>query len=115
LLDYFKEIHQKFDQAGIQLSVYNYSFRDDFTGEEIERGFEMTKALGVNALTASSTVSVTRRVAWGEGDTPLSATLELLKARRWGIAANIEYAYKDSDTVAEVKRCYAYCKRVLET
>jgi hypothetical protein len=45
----------------------------------------------------------------------LSATLELLKARRWGIAANIEYAYKDSDTVAEVKRCYAYCKRVLET
>jgi sugar phosphate isomerase/epimerase len=62
-LDYFKQIREKFDRAGIKLSAYNYSFRDDFTDQEIERGFEMAKALGVKALTASSTVSVTRRVA----------------------------------------------------
>jgi sugar phosphate isomerase/epimerase len=197
-LDFFKDIRQKFDRAGIQLSAYNYSFRDDFTDEEIERGFEMAKALGVPALTASSTVSVTKRVApvaakykmtvgmhghdnladpnefakpesfetamresnwiglnldighftaagydplpflekyhdrtvtvhikdrrknqgpnvtWGQGDTPLKATLELLKARQWKIPANIEYAYKGVDTVTEVKKCYDYCRAVLE-
>src|SRR3954451_8063785 len=62
-LDFFKDIRQKFDRAGISLSAYNYSFRDDFTDEEIERGFQMAQALGVNALTASSTVSVSKRVA----------------------------------------------------
>jgi sugar phosphate isomerase/epimerase len=62
-LSFFETIRQKFDAAGIQLSAYNYSFRDDFTDEEIERGFQMAKALGVPALTASSTVSVTKRVA----------------------------------------------------
>lgn len=197
-LDVFKEVRRKFDGAGIQLSAYNYSFRDDFTDEEIERGFEMAQALGVMALTASSTVSVTKRVApvaakykmmvgmhghdnladpnefakpesfetamresrwiglnldighftaagydplpflekyhdrtvtvhikdrrknqgpnviWGQGDTPLKATLELLKARQWKIPANIEYAYKGADTIAEVKKCYAYCRTVLE-
>jgi sugar phosphate isomerase/epimerase len=197
-LDHFKEIRQKFDKAGISLSAYNYSFRDDFTDEEIERGFEMAKALGVKALTASSTVSVTRRVApvagrhkmmvgmhghdnladpnefakpesfekamnespwiglnldighftaagydplpflekyykrtvtihindrkknqgpnmpWGEGETPLRQTLELLRERRWKIPANIEYAYKGTDTLTEIKRCYAYCQKVLQ-
>lgn len=197
-LEFFKEIRRKFDRAGITLSAYNYSFRDDFTDEEIERGFEMARALGVKALTASSTVSVTKRVApvaakykmmvgmhghdnladpnefarpesfetamreskwiglnldighftaagydplpflekyhdrtvtvhikdrrknqgpnviWGQGDTPLKATLELLKARRWNIPANIEYAYKGADTVAEVRKCYDYCRSVLQ-
>jgi sugar phosphate isomerase/epimerase len=198
-LDFFKEIRSKFDRAGITLSAYNYSFRDDFTDEEIERGFEMARALGVKALTASSTVSVTKRVApiaarykmmvgmhghdnladpnefakpesfetamreskwiglnldighftaagydplpflekyhdrtvtvhikdrrknqgpnvvWGQGDTPLKATLELLKARHWNIPANIEYAYKGADTVAEVRKCYEYCTTVLQS
>src|SRR5579871_687690 len=62
-LDEFRKIRAKFDAVGVTLSAYNYSFRDDFTEAEIERGFEMAKALGVNALTASSTVSVTKRVA----------------------------------------------------
>ena len=33
---------------------------------------------------------------------------------QWNIPANIEYAYKGADTVAEVKKCYAYCKSVLQ-
>ena len=45
-----------------ELYAYNYSFRDDYTDEEIARGFEMAKALGVKILTASSTLSVVDRV-----------------------------------------------------
>lgn len=58
-----KAVRKKFDDAGIWLFAYNYSFRDDFTDPEIERGFEMADALGVKVITASSTASVMPRVA----------------------------------------------------
>ena len=59
----FQAVGRKFKDAGILLYAYNYSFRDDFSEEEIDRGFQMAKALGVKYITASATVSVTRRVA----------------------------------------------------
>src|SRR5262245_35302060 len=46
-LDHFKGVRAKLDRAGIELYAYNLSFRDDFTDEEMDRGFEMAKALGV--------------------------------------------------------------------
>jgi sugar phosphate isomerase/epimerase len=193
----FEEVGRKFHQAGIQLFAYNYSFRDDFTDEEIDRGFQMAKAMGAHAITASSTVSAARRVGpfaekhrmvvgmhghsnikdpnefarpesfeqamafsryigvnldighffaagydpvdyiqkhhdkivclhikdrkkdqglnqpFGEGDTPIKPVLQLLKQNKWKIPANIEYEYKGADTVAEVKRCFEYCKQAL--
>jgi sugar phosphate isomerase/epimerase len=61
-LDEFANVRKKFDDAGIILYAYNYSFRDNFTDKEIERGFEMAKALGVKVITASATVSVVPRI-----------------------------------------------------
>ena len=61
-LDYFKGIRKKFDAAGINLYGYNYSFNDSFTDEEIDRGFDMAKALGVKIITASTTLPVAKRV-----------------------------------------------------
>jgi sugar phosphate isomerase/epimerase len=61
-LDVFKEVSKKFKDAGIHLYAYNYSFLDDFSDKEIERGFEMAHALGVSRLTASSTVTCAHRV-----------------------------------------------------
>jgi sugar phosphate isomerase/epimerase len=197
-MDELKKVRDKFNQAGIKLCAYNYSFRDDFTDEEIARGFEMGKALGVKALTASSNVSTAKRVdpfaakakmlvgmhnhsnikpnefarpddfedamrgaskyigvnldighfvavgfdpvayiekrhdrmptihlkdrkknqganlPFGEGDTPIRECLQLLRTRKWKIPAVIEYEYKGADTVAEVRRCFEYCKRALQ-
>jgi sugar phosphate isomerase/epimerase len=195
----FENIRKKFDRAGIQLYAYNYSFRKGFTDDEIKRGFDMAKALGVNYITASSNVSIAKRidqfakqykirvgmhnhdnvadpdefatpesfaramegaseyiainldighftaanydavdflrkhhdsivtlhikdrkrnhgpnVPFGQGDTPIKAVLKLLRDNRWKIPANIEYEYKGSDTVEEVKKCFAYCKQALE-
>lgn len=62
-LDKFKEVRKLFNDAGINLHAYNLSFRQDFSDEEIDRGFEMAKALGVKVITASSTVSMAKRVA----------------------------------------------------
>jgi sugar phosphate isomerase/epimerase len=197
-MDEFKKARKKFDDAGILLCAYNYSFKDDFTDEEIARGFEMAKALGVGIITASGTLSVVDRVdreakkhkirvgfhghsdtknpnefsspetfekamqgrspyinvnldighfaaagfdpvdyitkhherivtlhikdrkkndgdnmPFGEGDTPIKPVLQLLAKNKYAIPANIEYEYKGSDTVAEVRKCLEYCKQAL--
>ncbi|MGP8245960.1 MAG: sugar phosphate isomerase/epimerase family protein [Bryobacteraceae bacterium] len=198
-LDLFTGIRKKFDQAGIFLLAYNLSFNDSFSDEEIDRGFQMARALGVGLITASSTLTAARRVApvaekyeirvamhghdhtedpnqfatpesfaaamaltplfWvnldighftaagydpvayirehheriavlhikdrkknhgpnmplGEGDTPIEAVLQLLKKKKYPIPANIEYEYgkPGMDTIAEVRKCFEYCKRCL--
>ena len=196
-LDEIRKVRQKFDQAGIELSAYAYNIRDDFTDEEIARGFDMAQALGVKVMTTSATVSVTPRIAaqagkykivvgmhghsniknpneyakpetfveamklskyiavsldighywaagydpvpfieqhherivtlhikdrknndgdnmpFGEGTTPIKEVLQLLKRQKYPIPANIEYEYVGGDTVAEVRKCYDYCRRAL--
>jgi sugar phosphate isomerase/epimerase len=62
-LDYFVGVRRKFDAAGIVVYAYNYSFNKSFSDDEIDRGFEMTKALGAEIITASTTLDVARRVA----------------------------------------------------
>lgn len=61
-IDHFREVRTKFRKAGIELVAYNYSFRDDFDDDEIQRGFEFAKALGVKCITASSNVSTASRI-----------------------------------------------------
>jgi sugar phosphate isomerase/epimerase len=199
-LDEFRAVRQKLDQAGIRLNAFNHSFRADMTDEEIDRGFEIAKALDAPVITSSSTrpaverflpfarrhgmkvglhnhsnirpeeyatpqdwhevvelaakaplainldighytaagfdpVATLRRhhqhivalhikdrktdqgpnVAFGEGDTPIREVLLLLRDQQWAIPANIEYEYKGEDTVEEVRRCFDYCRRILES
>jgi len=61
-LEFFAGVRRKFSDAGITLTAYNLSFESDWTDEEIARGFEMAKALGVNVITASSPVSIVPRI-----------------------------------------------------
>jgi sugar phosphate isomerase/epimerase len=197
-LDEFRRVREKFDKAGIDLYAYNYSFKDNFTDEEIARGFEMAKALGVKGITASATVSVAKRVdkyaaqhkiivamhnhsnvkdpneyatpesfaaamqgaspyiwvnldighfvaggfdpvdyirkhhekiltlhikdrrknqgenmPFGQGETPIKEVLQLLRDRKYNIPANIEYEYKGSDAIAEVRKSLEYMKQCL--
>ena len=58
----FEAVGKKYREAGVDLYAFNYSFRDDFSDAEMERGFEMAKALGVKVLTASSNVSTATRI-----------------------------------------------------
>jgi len=54
---------------------------------------------------------------FGQGDTPIAAVLQLLRDKRWKIPANIEYEYgkPGMDTIAEVTKCFEYCKKALES
>ena len=198
-LDYFRAVSRKFSDAGISLSAYSLNFNDSFTDQELARGFEMTKAMGLDLITTSTTLTCARRLApiaekhrirvafhghdnvtdpnqfakpesfaealqmsrqfyinldighffaagydpvqyidqmhekilvlhikdrkkshgpavpFGEGDTPIRQVLTLLRDRHYAIPANIEYEYgaPGMDTVAEVKKCYQFCKEAL--
>jgi sugar phosphate isomerase/epimerase len=52
-------------------------------------------------------------VEFGAGDSPIVPVLKLVAENRWPIPMNIEYEYKGGDSVDEVGRCLAYCRRVL--
>ena len=62
-LAHFRGIGARFADAGIELNSYNLSFRDDFSDAEIERGFEMARALGAPAITASAQMNSVPRIA----------------------------------------------------
>lgn len=62
-LDHFRGIKDAFAKAGASIYAFNYSFGNDFSDEEISRGFEMARALGAEIITASTTLSVAKRVA----------------------------------------------------
>jgi sugar phosphate isomerase/epimerase len=196
-LDHFTAIRKQFATAGVEIQAYNLSFNRGFSDEEIDRGFEMAKALGAAFITASATLDAVDRVApfaenhqmvvamhnhsnledpnefatpesfakamamskffkvnldighftaanfdplayieehhesitslhikdrkknqganvaWGEGDTPIKAVLQLLRQKSYDIPANIEYEYKGGDPVAEVRTCFEYCREAL--
>jgi hypothetical protein len=187
-LDKYRAVGKQFQDASLKLFCYGLSFDDAFTDEEIDKGFQATKALGTGMIYASSPVSVFPRVApfaekygvivalhnhtigpddfaqamavsknvrvnldvghfcasgydplayiqqhhaqithihlkdrkknqgpempFGEGDTPLSAILKLMKKERYKFPAYIEYVGTDGQAI-ELKRCFDFCRNAL--
>jgi sugar phosphate isomerase/epimerase len=195
--DQFKAVTRKFSDAGIAVRLLCYNMSRNTTDDQIEYGFTMARALGVRAITTSTQLSVSKRIApfaekhrmvvayhghsnvtdpeefatpesfatgmsyskyhavnldighftaanfdpvdylkknhsritnlhlkdrkrnqgpnvpWGQGDTPIKEVLHVLRDNKWDIPANIEYEYSGEDAVAEVAKCFQYCKDAL--
>jgi sugar phosphate isomerase/epimerase len=62
-LDHFRGIRDAFGTIGASIYAFNYSFGNDFSDDEIDRGFEIARALGSEVITASTNLTVARRVA----------------------------------------------------
>ena len=62
-LDHFQAIRKKFESAGIRIWAYNYSPDVRFSDDEINRGFEIAKALGAEIITASATLESAKKIA----------------------------------------------------
>jgi len=62
-LDHFQTVGKTFKAAGITIYAYNYSPNGSFSDEEIDRGFEITRALGAEIITASATLDAAKRMA----------------------------------------------------
>jgi sugar phosphate isomerase/epimerase len=57
-----------------------------------------------------------RNLPWGQGDTPLTPALQLMRDQHYGFPAAIEFEYeipKGSDAIAEVGKCVDYCRKAL--
>lgn len=198
-MDKYKDIRKKFDAAGIRIEILAFNFNPATTDDEVEYAFQMAKTLGVKAISTTTQVSFSKRVApfankhrmmvgfhnhdasenpnefatpesfatamsyskyhgvnldighftaanfdpvdyikehharitnlhlkdrkknhgpnmpWGQGDTRIKDVLLLLKKEKYPIPANIEYEYgqQGMDIVAEVAKCFEYCKEAL--
>jgi hypothetical protein len=81
-LDRFKAIRDEFMRAGVKIFAFNFVLKDDCTDDEVERGFEATKALGANIMTASTTLTMAKRSVRGKARHHARAarTLESLRS-----------------------------------
>ncbi len=61
-LDQFQSVANKYADAGIDIVAFTYDLKDDFTDAELDRVFQMTRALGVNRIATSTTLSVAARL-----------------------------------------------------
>lgn len=61
-LDNFRNIRQAFDKAGLSIYAFNYSPNDGYSDKEIDRGFEMARALGAEIITASTNLATAKRM-----------------------------------------------------
>ena len=55
---------------------------------------------------------------FGQGDTPIVESLQLMRDKKFSFPATIEYEYrtpKDSSIINEIKKCVKYCKDALES
>jgi sugar phosphate isomerase/epimerase len=61
--DTWKAVRKKFNDAGVEVALLCYNMQDSMKGEDIEYGFSMAKALGVTAITTSTTLTMAKRIA----------------------------------------------------
>lgn len=52
-------------------------------------------------------------VPWGTGDAPIKSVLKLMSAKHYSFPANIEYEYPGADAMAEVQKCFQFCRDAL--
>jgi sugar phosphate isomerase/epimerase len=62
-MDTYKGIRKQFDDAGIDLRILCYNLNGNVKDSELDYSFQMAQALGVKAISSSSTVTIARRVA----------------------------------------------------
>jgi sugar phosphate isomerase/epimerase len=62
-MDKFKDVRKRFGDAGIDIQLLCYNMSEAITDEEIDYGFQMAKALGARAISSTTQVSVSKRIA----------------------------------------------------
>jgi sugar phosphate isomerase/epimerase len=62
-MDKFKDVRKKFDTAGIDVRLLCFNMNEAITDDEIDYAFQMAKALGAQAISTTTQVSVSKRVA----------------------------------------------------
>ena len=61
-IDHFAGIRKQFASAGMSIYAFNYSPNNGYSDEEIDRGFEIARALGAEIITASTNLTTAKRM-----------------------------------------------------
>ena len=61
-MSYYREIRQRFEDAGLRIHLYNINFNETFTDEERDRTFEAAEALGAAGISSSTVLSEAERL-----------------------------------------------------
>lgn len=59
----WKGVKKKFNDAGVNVALLCYNMQDRMSDADIEYGFSMAEALGVKAITTSTTLTMAKRIA----------------------------------------------------
>ncbi|MGA2146025.1 MAG: sugar phosphate isomerase/epimerase [Bryobacteraceae bacterium] len=59
----WKAVAKRFNDAGVDVALLCYNMQDSMKDEDIEYGFAMAEALGVKAITTSTTLTMAKRIA----------------------------------------------------
>lgn len=59
----WKGVRKKFNDAGVDVHLLCYNMQDSMHDDDIEYGFKMAEALGVKAITTSTTLTMAKRIA----------------------------------------------------
>jgi hypothetical protein len=62
LLDEYRKVAEKYRAAGIEIVALTFDMKEDFSVEELDRGFEMARALGTGRIATSTTFRVAERL-----------------------------------------------------
>ena len=62
-MDKYKELRSKFSAAGVDIQLLCYNMNEAVTDDEIEYAFTMAKALGAKAISTTTQVTVSKRIA----------------------------------------------------
>jgi sugar phosphate isomerase/epimerase len=60
--EYYRGVRGKLDGAGIGVFAYTMNYNDSFTDEEIDATFRQAKAMGVEVIASSTTLSMAQRL-----------------------------------------------------
>ena len=83
----------------------------------IERLHDRIFSIHLKDKTGKNSEPANTNRSWGEGDTPLSDILNLIKDNKWPIYCDIELEYpvpENSDAQKEIVKCVEYCKNILK-
>lgn len=77
---------------------------------------QQSRILSMHTKDRTNPANGKKNLAWGNGDTPISEILQLMKTNKYKFPATIELEYavpSNSDAVKEVQKCVDYCRKSL--
>jgi sugar phosphate isomerase/epimerase len=83
----------------------------------IEKYAAMGRIASLHLKDRTTPAHCSQNLPWGQGDTPITEILQLIRKNKWTFPASIELEYQipeGSSSVAEVKKCVEYCRKALD-